>query len=274
MGKTKTAVIGGIESDSKKSSKQLYQEKKARQKAEMEKAKKSQKEEKKIVDGVKVISSEEPEVDTVVESKSKPKYESKRKRVGRGKNYLNAKSALDKNKLYSLSEAVKNLQKISFSKFDETLEMHLVMKKNPITANVTLPHSFGKGKKIEVADVNTIEKLQKGKIDFDVLLSSPEFMPKLVPFARILGPRGLMPNPKNGTVIKNKADVKKFDANTLNLKTEKDQPLIHTSFGKVSMDSKKLVENAEKIMGALSGSKQIVRVFVKSTMSPSLKIKL
>lgn len=274
MGKTKTAVIGTIQDDSKKSSKQLYQEKKARQQAEMEKANKVQSNDQKRQEGVKTVTDKTSEDSVSIDTKQTAKHESKRKKADRGKKYINAKSNLDKNKEYPISEAISEIKKIVYSNFDETLEMHLIMKKASITAKATLPHPFGKGKKIEVADVNTIEKLQKGKIDFDILLASPEFMPKLVPFARILGPKGLMPNPKNGTVIKKKSDAKKFDANTLNLKTEKDQPLIHTSFGKVSMDDKKLTENAKKILEALGGSKQIVRVFMKSTMSPSLKLKL
>ncbi|MBL7036244.1 hypothetical protein ISR94_00130 [Candidatus Microgenomates bacterium] len=274
MGKTKTAVIGNIKLDSEKSSKELYSEKKARQKEEMEKVPKVQKEEKSTEKGVKVVTSDIPEVETVTETKETPKHESKRIRPGRGKKYSNAKASIDKTKLYPIKEAIEEIKKIVYSSFDETLEMHLVMKKTPTTASVTLPNSFGKGKKVEVADANTIEKLQNGKVDFDILLTTAEFMPKLVPYAKILGPRGLMPNPKNGTIIENKNDAAKFDANSLNLKTEKEAPLIHTAFGKVSMDSKLLVENAESILKALSGSKQIVRAFIKSTMGPSVKLSL
>jgi len=137
--------------------------------------------------------------------------------------------------------------------------------------SVSLPHSTGKTKKIEVADEKTIAKLEKGVIDFDVLLATPDMMPKLLPFARLLGPKGLLPNPKNGTLIKSKEEAKNFSTGKMTLKTEKEAPLIHTIFGKVSMEDKKLSENLETIIEAI-GRKQIVKLFIKSTMSPSARI--
>lgn len=190
----------------------------------------------------------------------------------RSKNYTTAKGKVDINKDYSLSDAIKKLKEISFTKFDQTLELHLIVKKQGISANITLPHQAGKAKKIEVADDNTIKKLETGKIDFDVLLSTAEMMPKLVKFAKILGPKGMMPNPKNGTLIKKAEDAKKF-SNSLTVKTEKDAPLVHTSFGKLSQKDEDLVENANAILEGLN-TKQIVKAYVKSTMSPSLKLKI
>ena len=96
-------------------------------------------------------------------------------------------------------------------------------------------------------------------------------MPKLVPFAKVLGPKGLMPNPKTGTLIKNPNDAKKFSANSLTIKTEKDFPLIHTVIGKASQKDSELIENAEAIIEAVNKN-QIVKVYLKSTMSPSVKL--
>ena len=111
-----------------------------------------------------------------------------------------------------------------------------------------------------------------GKIDFDILVATPVMMPKFVPFARLLGPKGLMPNPKNGTLVTDPKKAKGFSAGTVTLKTEKEAPLIHTVVGKNSQTDKEIEENIEAVFKALGGGKQIVRAFIKSTMSPSVKL--
>jgi len=191
----------------------------------------------------------------------------------RGKKYLEAKGKINRERLYSLPEAIKLVKESSYSSFDGTMEVHLVTKKSGITANVALPHSAGKAKKVEVANDATVEKLKTGKVDFDVLLATAEMMPKLVAFAKVLGPRGLMPNPRNGTLIKSEKDAEKFSVNSITLKTEKGAPLIHTAFGKVSQNESELLENLEAILKAV-GKTQVVKGFVKSTMSPSVKIQI
>ncbi|SRR5258706_3357264 len=212
---------------------------------------------------------EDKSVEEVVEKKVKREIVAKI----RGKKYKEAKSKIESTKNYKLSEAIKLLKDLNNTKFDQTLELHIIVKKQGLSVNVNLPHSGGKQKKIEVADEKTIEKLEANKIDFDVLLSTAEFMPKLVKYAKLLGPRGMMPNPKNGTLIKTEADAKKFSGNTKTIKTEKEAPLIHTSFGKLSQDDKELVENAEALVSAID-KKQIVRAYMKSTMSPSVKLQV
>ncbi len=136
-----------------------------------------------------------------------------------------------------------------------------------------LPHQAGKIRKIEVADKKTIENLKKGKINFDVLLATADIMPKLVPFAKMLGPKGLMPNPKNGTLIKDIKEAKKFSANKLTLKTEKKAPLIHTVVGKVSQKDKEVSENAKALLKAF-GKKQVTKACLTSTMGPSIRVDL
>lgn len=218
----------------------------------------------KTVEGGPIIKEEAKE-EEIKEAKKvgKPKV--------RGKKYKDARAKIDKTKLYSIKEAIQLIKEVSYSSFDGAIELHLVTKKGGISTNVKLPHSAGKSKKIEVADDKTVEKLKKGKIDFDVLLATPNMMPKLVPFAKILGPKGLMPNPKNGTLIKDAKEAKKFSANTVTLKTEKKAPLIHTVAGKVSQKDKEIIKNVEAILDTI-GRRQIQKAYLTSTMSPSVRI--
>lgn len=253
MGKTKTAILTN-EPVVTKSSAELYAEKKAKKIAQLAKEE--------IKQDIEIEVVDTPVVKTVKEKIEKI----------RSKKYIESKAKITKATLYSLEDAIKLVKDISSVKFDGTFEMHLVTKKVGTTAQVTLPFSSGKRKKIEVADEKTLEKLKTGKIDFDLLLSTAEMMPKLVVFAKLLGPKGLMPNPKNGTIIKSAKDADKFKGNMITIKTEREAPLIHTSFGKVSQKNEELVKNAEAIILSLGGSKTITRAFVKSTMSPSVKI--
>jgi large subunit ribosomal protein L1 len=264
MGKTKTAIISG-EPES-----QDPKDKKKRK----EKQQKSRKEKKGVrVPGLKggervVAVGAEPSVEEEKKEKTTKKVEKKAK--VRSKKYLEAQAKVNKTKLYPLTEAIKLVKETSYSTFDGTVELHVVVKKAGISANVVLPHSTGKEKKIEVAKESTIKKLEKGKVDFDILLATADMMPKLVPFAKILGPRGLMPNPKTGTLIKNVKEAKKFSVNKINLKTEKKIPLIHTPVGKVSSKQKDLSENIEAVLKGI-GKRQIVKAYLAPTMGPSIK---
>jgi len=136
-----------------------------------------------------------------------------------------------------------------------------------------LPFSTGKSKKIELASEATIKKLQAGKVDFDVLLARAEMMPKLVPFAKILGPKGMMPNPKNGTLIKSEDDAKKFSADSVTVKTEKSQPVVHVVIGKVSQAAKELEENAKAVFSVI-GEKQVLKASLSASMGPGVKVKV
>lgn len=217
-------------------------------------------------------SLDNSEVDTQAKEEAVAKQKkSNRGPRSRGKAYKQAKAKVDTNKIYSLSQAVGIIKDTTFTKFDSTVELHMVVNKEGISAQVDLPFSTGKQKRVEVADENTIAKLEKGKVDYDVLLATSDMMPKLVKYARILGPKGLMPNPKNGTVIKSPKDAEKFSGNSMTIKTERKAPLIHTVAGKTSMKEKDLEQNINSIFDAI-GRRKIKKAYLSSTMSPSVKV--
>jgi len=224
---------------------------------------------------VKMVGAEEPII-TEINSEGEVVKKGKKKIIERvrGKKYVEAKKKFDNVKTYSVTEAIKLVKETSYSKFDGTMELHMIVKKTGISAQITLPHQAGKTKKIEIASDETIEKLKNNKIDFDILVATSEMMPKLVPFARLLGPKGLMPNPKNGTLVPDDKKAKSFSTGSVVLKTEKEAPLIHTVIGKVSQDNKELAENLEAILKAFGGSKQIDKAYIKATMGPSVKVKI
>lgn len=190
----------------------------------------------------------------------------------RGKKYKEAKGKFDHEKYFSAKDAVKMVKDSSYSKFDGTMEMHIAVKKTGTNVQVNLPYQAGKVKKVEIADENTIAKLKEGKVDYDILVATQAMMPKLVPFARVLGPKGLMPNPKNGTLVMDEKQAKNFSTGSVTLKTEKEAALIHTVVGKNSQTDEEIVANIEAVLKALGGSKQVVKAFVKSTMSPSVRL--
>lgn len=281
MGKTKTAFVGGV-SDEALSSEERYKQKLAKKKAE---------EEKKKVEGLglkggeknKIVGAEEvPSEETKAPEQQvtepaevvEEKEDAKEKKVHtRGKNYKGAKAKIDSNKLYPVLDAIKLIKDLKYAKFDETYELHIMVKKQGLNININLPHPFGKTKKVEVANDATIDKLKAGKVDFDVLLATPEMMPKLVMFAKLLGPKGLMPNPKNGTLIKSDKEAEKYSASQTTIKTEKEQPIVHIAAGKMSMDEKDISENITAIFDVINRN-LIERVYLKSTMSPSIKLQI
>lgn len=261
MGKVKTRILG-LE-DIEEAQKKEQKEKAAAKKLEKKEKNKEEKEETK---------KEEVKEEKKVEKKEKKevKVESK----VRGKKYQKVVKMADKNKLYKLEEAVKIVKEMKTAKFDETVELHLNVDETGLKGEVALPHSTGKTVKVAVVDDKLLEKLEQGKIDFDILVTHPSFMPKLAKFAKVLGPKGLMPNPKAGTISPKPEElVKKFSGGTMRWKTEPKFPLIHQMIGKAKDEDKNLVENAQAFMEAV-GMKHILKAFIKSTMSPSLKLDL
>jgi large subunit ribosomal protein L1 len=272
MGKTKTAFVGEEPTEGKNQNKHEKASKGKEEKVHLAGLKGGQR--------VKVVEAAPTEETAIFEdgavAPSETESKTKKKVVEkiRSKKYQDAKGKVDREKFYKPKEAVKFVKEMSYSKFDGTMELHIVVKKTGTSAQVTLPHAAGREKKVEIASDETVEKLKAGKIDFDVLVATPAMMPKLVPYAKLLGPKGLMPNPKNGTLVTDPKKAKGISGNTLNLKTEKDAPLIHTVVGKNSQSDTEIVENTEAVLTALGGAKQIVKAYMKSTMSPSIKLQI
>jgi large subunit ribosomal protein L1 len=189
----------------------------------------------------------------------------------RSKKYTSAKSKIDKSKKYELTEAIEIVKKLSYSKFDGTIEAHLVVKEAGISTSLSFPHSTGKSIKAVIFSDKVIKDIEAGKIDFDVLLATPQDMPKLTKFARVLGPKGLMPNPKNGTLSTNpEAKKKELEAGKFTLKAERKAPLVHIGVGKVSMKTEELAANVQALLDSLIG--KVEKLALSATMSPSVKV--
>lgn len=210
----------------------------------------------------------------------KEKYQKKTsKGLTRSKSYQVKAALVDKNKTYSLSEALKLLPELTRAKFDETVEVHINTTENGISGSVILPHGTGKETRVAIAEGSNaqaldelVKHIESGTIDFDILIATPDAMPKLARVARVLGPRGLMPNPKNGTVTPKPQEVaKRYKGGQINFKTESKFPLLHIAVGKVSFGEKKLEENIKSVFSSISG-KQIKSVTLKSTMSPGINV--
>ncbi len=197
----------------------------------------------------------------------------KPKRI-RSKNYQTVAKMVDRTKAYPLKDALDLLSKIHLSRFDETVELHINATQPKISVVTTLPHGTGKKLRVAIADEKLIENVAKGKIDFDVLLAAPTIMPKLARVAKFLGPKGLMPNPKSGTISNNPEELaKKYEGGQMTIKTESKAPVIHISVGKLSFREKKLAENIQAIFTAVK-PENIKNATLKSTMSPGIRVKL
>jgi len=283
MGKIRTRILGleEVEEKQKKEQKEKRSQKKAREKAGKHKIRAQG-----LKGGERMVEVEVKEKDIEKMEKAKELIEKKaetkklretkrlKKEKKRGENYKKARKAVDKNKKYRLAEAVKLLKKIKYSHFDESVELHLNVDKVGLKGEVSLPHAIGKTVKVQIVDDKVLAEIEKGKLDFDILVTHPSYMPKLAKLAKILGPRGLMPNPKTGTISdKPEEIVKKYSAGLLRWKTEGKFPLIHQTIGKLSLEDKKLIENISAFLQSV-GRSHIISAFLKSTMSPSVKIDL
>lgn len=217
----------------------------------------------------------------------KPKSQKPGKAKPRSKKYQEKTADLDKSKTYPLKEALELVKKLSYSKFEGTLEAHVNTAQTGIRGLVSLP--FASGKKLTIlafgpeadksgADIvgtdETIEEINKGKVNFDLVVTQPSWMPKLAKVARILGPRGLMPNPKNGTITEDlKKAVEGFQAGKTEYKTEAKAPVLHITLGKLNQPAEELSANIKALLQTL-GKTRVKKVSLAPTMGPSVKVDL
>lgn len=237
------------------------------------------------------------------EKKVGPKPVTRTRLERRGKNYRKAAEQIEKGKAYALKDAIELAIKTSPVKFDATLEMHFRLGVDPrqadqnIRSTVSLPAGTGKSVRVAVfapldvckaakaagadiaEDEEFLKKLDKEEIDFDVLISTPQYMPKLGRYARMLGPKGLMPNPKAGTVTMDiEKAVKEAKGGKIEYRVDK-QAIVHVGLGKLSFGADKLEENVKAFIDSLKAQKPasikgqyIKSVYMTTTMGPSIQI--
>ncbi len=221
----------------------------------------------------------------------------------RGKKYRQALEKIEPNKEYPLNEAVKLAKEIAYANFDETLEIHMRLGVNPkyadqmVRGTLVLPHGTGKSVKVAViasgdkykeaeaagADIvggeDLVEKIQGGWMEFDALIATPDMMRHVGKLGRILGPRGLMPNPKAGTVTFDVANaVKELKAGRIEYKVDK-TGIVHNAIGKKSFSEDQLIDNAKayiqtiiKAKPASAKGRYIHSIYISTTMGPGIKV--
>ena len=219
-----------------------------------------------------------------------------------GKKYRDAAKLVDK-PAYTLADAMPILKKAAFAKFDETVELSIRLGVDPkhadqmVRGTVVLPHGLGKTKRViviasgdkvregreagadEVGGDDVVQKIQGGWMDFDAVIATPDMMKSVGRLGKVLGPRGLMPNPKTGTVTLDVARaVREVKAGKVEFRVDK-TAIIHCAVGKVSFDAPKLAENAGALIASVlkakpasAKGKYVKSIVVSSTMGPGIKI--
>ncbi|MBK9765861.1 MAG: 50S ribosomal protein L1 [Chloracidobacterium sp.] len=220
----------------------------------------------------------------------------------RGKKYLAAAEKIELHKKHTLEEAVAKLKEVAFAKFDETVELTMWLGVDPrkadqlVRGTIVLPHGLGgaakkivviaQGDKVREAEEagadmaggdEILEKIKGGWLDFDALIATPDMMGKVGQLGKVLGPRGLMPNPKTGTVTMDvKTAIEETKAGKVEYRVDK-TGVIHSPVGKVSFDDAKLAENTRVLIGAVMKAKPttakgryLKKINLAATMSPGV----
>lgn len=215
----------------------------------------------------------------VSEEKKKTKVKVGKAKV-RSRKYQKAISLIDREKLYSLDEAIQLAKDSSYTKFPGSLEVHIRLeakkgkKLEPVRGLINLPHGTGKKVKVGLLDEAMADKILKEKrSEFDVLITTPELMPKIAKVARILGPIGKMPNPKSGTITNDpEKTIEEIQKGKVEYKSD-DGGNVHVGIGKINWEDKLLKENFKSVILAL-GSQKLKSITISATMGPGIKIAL
>ncbi len=208
----------------------------------------------------------------VVETEVIAEPVAKKERV-RGRKYVEARSNVDRTISYPIEQAVELVKSTSYSNFDGTVTAHINLKKEMKPFDVSMPHSTGQTLRVAIANDEVLAQLAEGVIEFDVLLTKPDMMGKLAKFARLLGPKGLMPNPKNGTVTSDPESKKaSLMSGAVTVKPERKAPLMHVRLGKTSQPAAELAANLTALMTAVG--QNATKVTLAATMSPGVKVQL
>jgi len=226
------------------------------------------------------ISAINTDNETAKEQNKKPKKQIKKtkptKAKVKSKAYLKSTEGFEAGKSYKIEEAVELVKKHSYSKFDGTVNLAIKLQKSKkgddaVRGTIKLPNGAGRVLKVAVADDKLIESIKKGKTDFDILVASPAMMPKLGVVAKVLGPKGKMPNPKDGTVVEDpKAVAEDLSRNVVRYRQDLGGNL-HMPVGKVSFNSAKIVENIQVVLKSLAHLKKD-SVTISPTMGPGVKV--
>jgi large subunit ribosomal protein L1 len=216
---------------------------------------------------------------------------------------MEVEKLVEKGRKYSLSEGVALVKKAATAKFDETVELHVRLNVDPkkadqnVRGTVVMPNGLGKTKRViviakgekvneaksagadEVGDADLIDKISKGWLDFDVIVATPDAMKDLTKLGKVLGPKGLMPNPKSGTVTFEVARaVKELKAGRVEYKVDA-YGIVHTLVGKASFQEKSLSENAQAVLSAIKAARPatvkggfVRSITLTSTMGPGVSI--
>ena len=160
------------------------------------------------------------------------------------------------------------------SKFEGKIEAHVTVIDIGNVGEISFPHMETTSKKIVILNEAVLAELKEGNINFDILIATPSTMPKLLPLAKLLGPKGLMPNPKMGTLTdKPEEAVKKLSVAKTIVKTEKKAPVIHIIVGKTSQDDKEVVANVNELIKVIKANK-IKKFALCATIGPCVKVKI
>lgn len=217
----------------------------------------------------KSVIARTPEADVAIQESPKKVYAPRKRSI----KYKNMAKQIKKENLYNVTDAVAILAKLAKSTKLKTVELHLNMIETGLRGELKLSHSTGKDVKIAIWSDAIAEKITGNTIDFDMLLCTPADMPKIARYAKVLGPKGLMPNPKSGTVTEHpeKRAAELAAGGTLPYKTEAKFPIIHLNLGSITQKSEDLVDNINEAIRSINVTK-IKSAYLSCTHTPSVKL--